>query len=170
MRRTRGCNTTDIYVPTRAYFPTVPHHLLDVLFECVAVIALCMQIEPTQYGIIDLSKASSSDSPVVTAATLTPGSSSSSTTSSATSAGRVGYLKLITFSSNAPQAVAEALLNMQREASQQPGGPLSGLIVDLRDNTGGIVEAGVAIAQVCVFLFVCSVWTAASTVIVGHLC
>jgi hypothetical protein len=60
----------------------------------------------------------------------------------------VGYLKVLTFSATAPQAVAGALVDMQREGAQQPGG-LAGLIVDLRDNPGGIVEAGVDIAQVC---------------------
>lgn len=116
------------------------------------------EFEPAQYGIVDLGKLSStSDSTAAslvstssdgqTANNPTVGSSSSSSTGSPTGrSSRVGYLKVLTFSATAPQAVAEALLDIQKEAQQAEG--LAGLIVDLRDNPGGIVEAGVDIAQV----------------------
>jgi len=110
-----------------------------------------------QYGIIDLSKASQhTTSPGYTSATpaeyeagsSSPGSNASAAgVLTAAAPGRMGYLKLLTFSATAPQAVAEALQDIQKEAVMQPGG-LAGLIVDLRDNPGGIVEAGVDIAQV----------------------
>jgi C-terminal processing protease CtpA/Prc len=116
-----------------------------------------LDFEPAQYGIIDLSKQQDSDAATASSSS-TPSSSTiaaitasntdgSSPSSRGSRAGRVGYLKVLTFSATAPQAVAEALVDIQKEA-QQPGG-LAGLIVDLRDNPGGIVEAGVDIAQVC---------------------
>jgi carboxyl-terminal processing protease len=124
------------------------------------VLLVCLQeFEPAQYGIVDLSKLSttsdstpastvstSSDSQTATTLTTTSSSSSSSAGSASGRSSRVGYLKVLTFSATAPQAVAEALLDIQKEAQQAEG--LAGLIVDLRDNPGGIVEAGVDIAQV----------------------
>jgi hypothetical protein len=81
------------------------------------------------------------------AAGSAPAGSSDSANLDSSRSSKVGYLKVLTFSTTAPQAVAEALLDMQKEGAQEPGG-LAGLIVDLRDNPGGIVEAGVDIAQV----------------------
>jgi hypothetical protein len=90
---------------------------------------------------------------------------SSSTGGTATGMPGVAYLKLLSFSETAPQQVAEALIDMQqlkpRQQSQQlqqqqnmaegqtelQPRPLIGLVLDLRDNVGGIVEAGVDIAQ-----------------------
>lgn len=118
---------------------------------------MLQEFEPALYGIIDLSKQRSTldsptaaETPAVPVSTSTGSGSSTGTTGSDSSrTGKVGYLKVLTFSSTAPKAVADALVDMQREAQQQPGGqPLAGLIVDLRDNPGGIVEAGVDIAQV----------------------
>lgn len=115
---------------------------------------MLQEFEPALYGIIDLSKQRSTlDSPTAAETPAVPVSTSTGSTgttgSDSSSTGKVGYLKVLTFSSTAPKAVADALVDMQREAQQQPGGqPLAGLIVDLRDNPGGIVEAGVDIAQV----------------------
>lgn len=101
-----------------------------------------MEFEPVQYGIIDLHKDSSSSS------------SSGLQDSSSSAAQQVGYLKILTFSASAPQQVAEALIDMQQlqPKSQQQSTPdqqqqqLSGIILDLRDNPGGVVEAGVDVA------------------------
>jgi C-terminal processing protease CtpA/Prc len=120
------------------------------------------EFEPAQYGIVDLRKLSktfdstpaslvstssnTSSSDSLAATTTTTTSSSSTEGNASRRRSRVGYLKVLTFSATAPQAVAEALLDIQKEAQQADG--LAGLIVDLRDNPGGIVEAGVDIAQV----------------------
>lgn len=127
----------------------------ETLSHCALVLralsAFAQEFEPAQYGIVDLSKRSASTAGVDTSITGSSNSSSNPARSSRSSS-RVGYLKVLTFSATAPQAVAEALADIQKEA-QQSGG-LAGLIVDLRDNPGGIVEAGVDIAQVRAGLFV----------------
>jgi len=51
--------------------------------------------------------------------------------------GRIGYIRIITFNATVPQEVAEALMDLAQERPQ-----LEGLILDLRDNSGGMVEVG----------------------------
>jgi carboxyl-terminal processing protease len=52
----------------------------------------------------------------------------------------VGYIKLDRFSTNAGEEVRSAILEMQRKGS------LGGLILDLRDNPGGLLESAVDVA------------------------
>lgn len=53
---------------------------------------------------------------------------------------RVGYLRITQFAEPVPQQVAEALAELQ---DQQ----IEGLVLDLRNNSGGLVSAGLAVAN-----------------------
>lgn len=53
---------------------------------------------------------------------------------------RLGYLRITQFSEPVPQLVRQALDNLQDET-------IDGLILDLRNNSGGLVSAGVAVAN-----------------------
>jgi Peptidase family S41 len=118
-----------------------------------------------QYGIIDVAAASARLAAADSSGQDVDQASSSGNSSSS---GRVtqqqlpvGYIKLVTFSATAPQAVADALRDLQglpvtAAATQQPPQQqqqqrrqqqLAGVVLDLRDNPGGLVEAGVNIAQ-----------------------
>jgi carboxyl-terminal processing protease len=55
--------------------------------------------------------------------------------------GGVGYIKLTTFNESSARSVKDAITNMQRTTS------LKGLIIDLRDNGGGLLESAVQIAS-----------------------
>jgi carboxyl-terminal processing protease len=54
-----------------------------------------------------------------------------------------GYLRITTFSETTAQDVSRAVLHLKRD---NPGG-LKGLVLDLRNNPGGVLEAGVAVAD-----------------------
>jgi carboxyl-terminal processing protease len=54
-----------------------------------------------------------------------------------------GYLRITTFTENTAQDVDRAILRLKRD---NPGG-IRGLVLDLRNNPGGVLEAGVAIAD-----------------------
>ncbi len=54
-----------------------------------------------------------------------------------------GYLRLIQFQERSGEDVAEHLLQLHRQAD----GSLNGLILDLRNNPGGLLEAAVAVAD-----------------------
>lgn len=54
---------------------------------------------------------------------------------------RLGYLRITQFSEPVPQQVREALEDLTRPQ------PIEGLILDLRNNSGGLVSAGVAVAN-----------------------
>ncbi len=54
-----------------------------------------------------------------------------------------GYLRIAEFSGETPGGVNKALKKLAKEN----GGPLKGLILDLRDNPGGVVTAAVAVAN-----------------------
>jgi hypothetical protein len=113
-----------------------------------------LEFAPVQFGTIDIDKAlagaaaAAQDSPGAvntTTTTTSIGNSSSSSSndissiSGAAGLPDVGYLKLLSFSATAPQEVAQALVDMQFEAAEEHGGHgLAGLIVDLRDNPGGL--------------------------------
>ncbi|KAF6262621.1 hypothetical protein COO60DRAFT_600078 [Scenedesmus sp. NREL 46B-D3] len=122
-----------------------------------------LEFAPVQFGAIDVDKAvaraaaeiqDSADAVSASSTSNSSGVAAGSSTSSSSSSGNgaglpdVGYLKLLSFSATAPQEVAQALVDMQYEAAEEHGGHgLAGIIVDLRDNPGGIVEAGISIAQ-----------------------
>ena len=55
----------------------------------------------------------------------------------------VGYMKLEGFSEGTAQETGRAILRMQKEA----GGELEALIIDMRDNPGGLLDAAVAVSQ-----------------------
>src|SRR5579883_3463699 len=54
-----------------------------------------------------------------------------------------GYVRIEDFSDTTPDEVGAAISNLQRD---NPGG-LRGLVLDLRDNPGGVLESGVAVAD-----------------------
>jgi carboxyl-terminal processing protease len=54
-----------------------------------------------------------------------------------------GYLRITSFTESTAQDVSRALLHLKRDNSQG----LKGLVLDLRDNPGGVLEAGVAVAD-----------------------
>ncbi len=54
-----------------------------------------------------------------------------------------GYLRITTFSETTSQDVAKAISRLKRD---NPAG-ISGLVLDLRNNPGGVLEAGVAVAD-----------------------
>jgi len=54
-----------------------------------------------------------------------------------------GYLRITSFSETTSDDVARALVRLKRES---PGG-LKGLVLDLRNNPGGVLEAGAAVAD-----------------------
>jgi carboxyl-terminal processing protease len=55
-----------------------------------------------------------------------------------------GYLRISTFSDTTPQDVEAAVKALVAEASQ----PLAGLVLDLRNNPGGVLESAVQVADV----------------------
>src|SRR5215469_5080237 len=55
----------------------------------------------------------------------------------------IGYARITGFSETTPQDLGHAITALQQES---PGG-LRGLVLDLRDNPGGVLEAGVAVAD-----------------------
>ena len=54
-----------------------------------------------------------------------------------------GYVRIEDFSDTTPDEVSAALSNLQRNNA----GGLRGLVLDLRDNPGGVLESGVAVAD-----------------------
>jgi carboxyl-terminal processing protease len=54
-----------------------------------------------------------------------------------------GYLRITTFSETTAQDVNRAISHLKRDN----GGQLRGLVLDLRNNPGGVLEAGVAVAD-----------------------
>ncbi len=52
----------------------------------------------------------------------------------------IGYIRLSQFSANAPEEVAHAITQLQQQGAE-------GYILDLRNNPGGLLQAGVEIAQ-----------------------
>ena len=57
----------------------------------------------------------------------------------------IGYIKLERFSVNASEEVASALRELQ-DSAKMSGRKLRGMILDLRDNPGGLLDAAVSIA------------------------
>ena len=55
----------------------------------------------------------------------------------------IGYVRITSFSETTPEDLGRAVTTLQE---QSPGG-LRGLVLDLRDNPGGVLEAGVAVAD-----------------------
>ena len=54
-----------------------------------------------------------------------------------------GYLRITSFTETTPEDVSHAILELERD--NKPG--LKGLVLDLRDNPGGVLEAGVSVAD-----------------------
>lgn len=52
----------------------------------------------------------------------------------------IGYIRLTQFSANAPQEVAHAIANLETQGA-------TGYILDLRNNPGGLLQAGIDIAR-----------------------
>jgi len=65
------------------------------------------------------------------------------TVAQATLAPGFGYLRISSFSETTPQDVSRAITRIKRD---NPSG-LKGLVLDLRNNPGGVLEAGVAVAD-----------------------
>jgi carboxyl-terminal processing protease len=57
-------------------------------------------------------------------------------------AGRIGYLRISTFAEKTQREVLDALNDMRRRA----GGPLEGLVLDLRNDPGGLLDEAVDVA------------------------
>ena len=58
----------------------------------------------------------------------------------------LGYLRITQFSEPVPSQVEEALLAFG-QTTDKDSGPVEGLILDLRNNSGGLVSAGLAVAN-----------------------
>ena len=54
-----------------------------------------------------------------------------------------GYVRITHFSETTARDVEGAVADLERQA----GGPLAGLVIDLRNNPGGVLEAGVEVAD-----------------------
>jgi carboxyl-terminal processing protease len=54
-----------------------------------------------------------------------------------------GYIRITTFTETTAEDVSHAVLRLQRDNKQA----LKGLVLDLRDNPGGVLEAGVGVAD-----------------------
>jgi carboxyl-terminal processing protease len=52
----------------------------------------------------------------------------------------IGYIRLSQFSANAPEEIAHAITQLQQQGAE-------GYILDLRNNPGGLLQAGIEIAQ-----------------------
>jgi len=61
----------------------------------------------------------------------------------------IGYLRLERFTHNAPAEVRDAIATLHKQA-QEKKSSLSGIIVDLRDNPGGLLDAAVSISELFV--------------------
>jgi len=57
----------------------------------------------------------------------------------------LGLLRITQFSEPVPQQVREALIAFSGDDAKQP--PIEGLLLDLRNNSGGLVQAGLAVAD-----------------------
>lgn len=56
---------------------------------------------------------------------------------------RIGYVRITSFSETTPEDLGRAVADLQQQSPQG----LRGLVLDLRDNPGGVLEAGVAVAD-----------------------
>ena len=56
--------------------------------------------------------------------------------------GRIGYIRITTFNENTPEALRAALARLRAQA----GGRLAGLVLDLRNDAGGLLDASVEVA------------------------
>jgi carboxyl-terminal processing protease len=55
--------------------------------------------------------------------------------------GRIGYVRITTFSEETPSELARAIAKLKAQAH----GPLNGLVLDLRNNPGGLLDAAVEV-------------------------
>ena len=56
--------------------------------------------------------------------------------------GRIGYVRITTFNENTPATLRAALARL----TQQAGGRLAGLVLDLRNDAGGLLDASIEVA------------------------
>ena len=62
-------------------------------------------------------------------------------------AGAVGYVRIYSFQERTDHELAEALSDLRRVARRDGARQLTGLVLDLRDNPGGLLEEGVSVAD-----------------------
>ena len=60
----------------------------------------------------------------------------------------IGYLRITKFQVDTPQLLGKALKGLAKEAKAEPDGGLKGLILDLRSNPGGVLNAAVGVSDV----------------------
>jgi len=58
--------------------------------------------------------------------------------------GDIGYVRITTFSQQTESGLAKALRDLMEEA---PGGKLSGVVLDLRNNPGGLLDQAIAVSD-----------------------
>ena len=56
--------------------------------------------------------------------------------------GRIGYIRISTFNENTPEVMQAALAGLRRQA----GGMLAGLVLDLRNDAGGLLDSSIEVA------------------------
>ena len=59
----------------------------------------------------------------------------------------IGYLRLSQFNDSTPEEAGRAIDELMDEANERSGGMLTGLILDLRNNPGGILDSAVGISD-----------------------
>jgi len=59
----------------------------------------------------------------------------------------IGYLRLSQFNDSTPEEAGRAIDELMDEANDRSGGMLTGLILDLRNNPGGILDSAVGISD-----------------------
>jgi carboxyl-terminal processing protease len=59
----------------------------------------------------------------------------------------IGYIAISSFQERTDQELGAALADIRREARKRGGSQLNGLILDLRDNPGGLLDEGVKVAD-----------------------
>lgn len=61
--------------------------------------------------------------------------------------GDIGYVRIHSFQERTDHELAEALSDLKQQVKRQGRGRLAGLVLDLRDNPGGLLDEGVKVAD-----------------------
>ncbi len=61
--------------------------------------------------------------------------------------GEIGYVRIYSFQERTDQELAEALADLGQRAKRKGRARLAGLVLDLRDNPGGLLDEGVKVAD-----------------------